>query len=82
MALSLVEKQMLEALETVRDYLTQGLVDRQEYYPIMATVRDAIKAGENKQRGCPSGLHSAECTCKEEKPGINKHYSRYGKRNK
>lgn len=80
MKLTAVEKKMLDALELVRAYLTRKNVDRKEYLDLMETVRNAVQAGRNKFFGCPMGLHSDECTCQENKPGITLHYFKHRKK--
>lgn len=72
MALNRVEQVMLNTLVLLRDYLTNTRkVEKWEYVNIMTEIRDAIKAGECKRDGCPSGKHTSPqsvwCKCTEEK---------------
>ncbi len=79
MTLTLVESKMLEALELALQYLTRKQVEKGEYLELIAAVRNAVKAGEYKEFGCPSGTHAHECTCTTEKQGISAHYLKYFK---
>lgn len=80
MKLSYVENQMLETLRMVLLYLTQKMVNRQEYMNLMDQVKCAIQAGKNKQYGCPTGVHASSCACNENNPKQTLQYLRYGKR--
>ncbi len=64
------EKEMLELLLKVREFMTGPQIYKKIYYDTITDVRDMIKRLENKRFGCPTGLHSSNCFCSIDKPGF------------
>jgi hypothetical protein len=62
--LNLVEEEVLETLERLRETLAAGRsVSRLAYLDVMTLVRDAIVKLQNKKYGCMTGLHAGPCSC-------------------
>lgn len=75
MTLNVVEVKMLEALRVALSILQRRSLYKSEYALLLKTVRDGVMAGDNKERGCPSGTHdNNECLCTPEKQGHSINY--------
>lgn len=65
-----LEREALDAFYVVRDRFTARALTVESFMKGMNAVRMMIKKLENASFGCPTGLHTSECTCKQAKAGV------------
>lgn len=69
------EAECREVLREVQDWLAPGRRRAQRtaarYLSLMGAINNAVKHLNNRENGCPKGLHCEDCTCDERKAGRN-----------
>lgn len=55
----------------IREYLTMGKCNRNQYVQLMVVLRNAIERYENVRSGCPAGRHVGRCFCAAPREGSN-----------
>ncbi len=79
--LSAIELEMREACRLALNYLTRKKVHRKEYLALMEAMRNAVRRADLKESGCPTGTHTADCTCNLERVGVSIRTLKYRSRN-
>lgn len=75
--MTILERQALDTARVLLAALTKRQITHYDYIELLGNVRDLVYALENKDFGCPTGIHRSECLCKPAVKGFRmQHYKR------